>query len=50
MGVDGIFFDEVPGEYDWEKADYLKQATKEVKAAEGLGQRTVGTLTSTRMF
>ena len=45
MGVDGVFFDEVPGGYDWEQADYLKQATNEVKGAEGLGQRTVGMLT-----
>jgi hypothetical protein len=42
VGVDGIFFDEVPGDYEWEKYDYLQKATNEVKAAAGLGRKTVG--------
>jgi hypothetical protein len=41
MSVDGIFFDEVPGSYEWEKYDYLQKATNEVKAADGLRQKIV---------
>ncbi|KAG9228759.1 Spherulation-specific family 4 [Amylocarpus encephaloides] len=36
VAVDGIFFDEVPGPYDWRKYDYLKLAQSEVKSWEGL--------------
>jgi len=42
MAVEGIFFDEIPGLYDWRKFAYLKQAQEEVKAAAGLGQHLVG--------
>jgi hypothetical protein len=45
VGVDGIFFDETPGPYDWRAHDYLALATQEVKGSPGLGQRVVGTLT-----
>ncbi|KAF2737853.1 hypothetical protein EJ04DRAFT_87500 [Polyplosphaeria fusca] len=41
MAVDGIFFDETPGAYDWRKHDYLKAATDAVKGNAGLGQRVV---------
>lgn len=40
--VDGIFFDETPGAYDWRSYDWLKAARDEVKSHEGLGQRVVG--------
>lgn len=43
MGVDGIFFDETPGLYDWRKHDYLAAAAEEVRNAEnGLGRGIVG--------
>jgi len=42
VAVDGIFFDETPGPYDWRAHDYLALATKEVKGSAGLGQRVVG--------
>ncbi|PSN60636.1 hypothetical protein BS50DRAFT_604619 [Corynespora cassiicola Philippines] len=41
MAVDGIFFDETPGPYQWQSHDYLKVATDEVKGSQGLGQRLV---------
>ncbi|KAF2877806.1 Spherulation-specific family 4 [Massariosphaeria phaeospora] len=41
MAVDGIFFDETPGAYDWQKHAYLTQAHDEVKRSEMLGQRIV---------
>jgi hypothetical protein len=44
MAVDGIFFDETPGAYDWQKFDYLARAQDEVKGAEGLGERLIGNL------
>ena len=44
VAVDGIFFDETPGPYHWQKHDYLATATKEVKASPGLGQQIVGSI------
>lgn len=44
VAVDGIFFDETPGPYDWKAHDYLALATQEVKGSPGLGQRVVGRL------
>jgi hypothetical protein len=44
MAVNGIFFDETPGAYDWRKYDYLARAQDEVKGAEGLGERLIGKL------
>lgn len=44
MAVDGIFFDETPGLYHWQKHDYLKAAADEVRKSEGLGQKLVGML------
>jgi len=41
VGVDGIFFDETPGPYHWQKHDYLAVATKEVKSSSGLGHQVV---------
>jgi len=49
MAVDGIFFDETPGPYDWKAHDYLTLAMKEVKGSPGLGQRVVSTLTILRL-
>ncbi|KAF2181582.1 hypothetical protein K469DRAFT_692042 [Zopfia rhizophila CBS 207.26] len=37
MDVQGIFFDETPGTYDWEKYAYLKKATDKVKGEKGKG-------------
>lgn len=42
VGVDGIFFDETPGTYDWRWEDYLKVAAAEVRAQPGLGEGVVG--------
>jgi hypothetical protein len=42
ISVDGIFFDEIPGLYDWQKFAYLKTAQEEVKKAPGLGQQVIG--------
>jgi hypothetical protein len=45
MAVDGIFFDETPGLYDWKKHDYLKAVADEVRKADsGLGKKVVGEL------
>ncbi|KAH7132146.1 Spherulation-specific family 4 [Dendryphion nanum] len=41
FAVDGIFFDETPGAYDWRWHDYLKRAAEQVKTSPGLGKRTV---------
>jgi hypothetical protein len=46
VGVDGIFFDETPGTYDWQWHDYLEILRDEVKGASGLGERVVGELSS----
>jgi hypothetical protein len=40
--VDGIFFDEIPGTYDWQSHDYLKRAAEEVNFQNGLGQQVIG--------
>jgi hypothetical protein len=42
VAVDGIFFDETPGTYDWRWHDYLKVLRDEVKGAKGLGEKVVG--------
>jgi hypothetical protein len=42
MAVDGIFFDETPGAYDWRSHDFLKAAADEVRRQPGLGQQVVG--------
>lgn len=42
LAVDGIFFDEVPGLYDWQKFAYLGRARAEVKGQVGLGERVIG--------
>ena len=43
LAVDGIFFDETPGSYDWQKHDYLKVAAEEVRLeGSGLGEKVVG--------
>ncbi|KAF1953874.1 hypothetical protein CC80DRAFT_494129 [Byssothecium circinans] len=42
MAVDGIFFDETPGLYHWQKHDYLTVAANEVRLNDsGLGQKLV---------
>ncbi|KAF2262501.1 hypothetical protein CC78DRAFT_315120 [Lojkania enalia] len=41
VAVDGIFFDETPGLYNWEQYDYLEAATQRVKSSEGLGHKVV---------
>ncbi|EPE28049.1 hypothetical protein GLAREA_04840 [Glarea lozoyensis ATCC 20868] len=41
ISVDGIFFDETPGLYDWRKFAYLETAQKAVKSLPGLGQQIV---------
>ncbi|CAI6341857.1 unnamed protein product [Periconia digitata] len=41
FAVDGIFFDETPGLYHWQKHDYLKAAADEVKKDRNLGQKIV---------
>lgn len=44
MKVDGIFFDETPGLYHWQKHDYLKLAADEIRKKDSkLGQKIVGT-------
>jgi hypothetical protein len=43
MAVDGIFFDETPGAYDWKAHDFLKAAADEVRRQPRLGQQVVGT-------
>jgi hypothetical protein len=42
VALDGIFFDETPGTYDWRWYDYLKLAGEEVKKQKNLGERIVG--------
>jgi hypothetical protein len=42
IGVDGIFFDETPGTYDWRWEEYLRILKDEVKGNEGLGERVIG--------
>lgn len=42
VAVDGIFFDETPGVYDWQWYDYLKKASERVINQKGLGQRIIG--------
>jgi hypothetical protein len=42
MAVDGIFFDEIPGLYQWQKHDYLKTATDTVQQSELLGDKLIG--------
>lgn len=44
VALDGIFFDETPGTYDWRWYDYLKLAGEEVKKQKSLGERIVGTV------
>jgi len=44
ISVDGIFFDEVPGLYHWQKHDYLKSAADAVRTNENLGEKLVGAL------
>jgi hypothetical protein len=46
MAVEGIFFDEIPGLYDWRNYSYLTTAHDTVKGAKGLGQQLIGTLKS----
>ncbi|KAF2474811.1 uncharacterized protein BDR25DRAFT_384201 [Lindgomyces ingoldianus] len=41
LAMDGIFFDEVPGTYDWHYRDYLNLAKDAVKASSGLGQKFI---------
>ncbi|ORY12135.1 Spherulation-specific family 4 [Clohesyomyces aquaticus] len=41
VAVDGIFFDEVPGTYDWHYRDYLNLAKDAVKRSSGLGQQFI---------
>ncbi|KAK7180580.1 hypothetical protein DPSP01_006415 [Paraphaeosphaeria sporulosa] len=41
MSVDGIFFDEIPGLYHWQKHDYLKATTNAVQASEHLGEKLI---------
>ncbi|KAF2109137.1 Spherulation-specific family 4 [Lophiotrema nucula] len=41
LAVDGVFFDETPGVYDWQWYDYLKKASQAVKGSAGLGQKVV---------
>lgn len=43
MEVDGIFFDEIPGPYQWQKHDYLKTTTDAVQNSEYLGSKIIGT-------
>jgi hypothetical protein len=42
IAVDGIFFDEIPGPYDWRQFAYLKTAQEVVKGSTGLGEQVVG--------
>ena len=42
MAVDGIFFDETPGPYDWQSHAFLQTAANEVRNQSGLGQQVVG--------
>lgn len=42
MSVDGIFFDEIPGLYHWQKHDYLKKTTDTVQTSEHLGKKLIG--------
>lgn len=44
MTVGGIFFDGIPGLYDWRNDSYLTTAHNMVKSAKGLGQKLVGML------
>jgi Spherulation-specific family 4 len=46
MAVEGIFFDEIPGLYDWRNYSYLTTAHDTVKGAKGLGQKLVGMLSN----
>lgn len=46
VGVDGIFFDETPGTYDWRWYEYLSILRDEVKGTNGLGEKVVGELFS----
>ncbi|KAH8650859.1 Spherulation-specific family 4 [Tricladium varicosporioides] len=41
MAVDGVFFDEIPGLYHWQKYAYLGQAKDVVKSSAGLGQQVI---------
>lgn len=45
FGVDGIFFDETPGAYDWRAYEYLEIVGEEVRSHEGLGEQVVGMCT-----
>lgn len=49
MAVDGIFFDEIPGLYHWQKHDYLTTATRAVRSSEHLGERIIGASTDNTM-
>ena len=44
MAVEGIFYDEIPGLYDWRNYSYLTTAHNMVKGAKGLGQKLVDML------
>ena len=44
MTVEGIFFDGIPGLYDWRNYSYLTTAHNMVKGAKGLGQKLVDML------
>jgi hypothetical protein len=44
MTVEGSFFDEIPGLYDWRNCSYLTTVHNTVKGAKGLGQKLVGML------
>jgi hypothetical protein len=46
VAVEGIFFDEIPGLYDWRNYSYLTTAHDTVKGAKGLGQQLIGMLDS----
>lgn len=50
VGVDGIFFDETPGVYDWRWYDYLSILKDEVKMSQGLGEKVVGELYPTSLY
>ncbi|KAF1971520.1 hypothetical protein BU23DRAFT_536734 [Bimuria novae-zelandiae CBS 107.79] len=41
MAVDGIFFDEIPGLYHWQKHDYLSAATAAVQSSQHLGEKLI---------
>lgn len=42
MAIDGIFFDEIPGLYQWQKHDYLETTTDTVHSSEQLGEKLIG--------